>query len=146
MPLQGAYIAVERGTLVFPWGKNKTTIEVMAVMPATEEVAPVDFSGPGMDGYSNNATPRPSNTVMLRGSYVASDTTAMIGRTGMRGTGTIQLGTGETWAGTCILVSSEFIGDYGQKQNQESSPKRANVQMTVKFAQRVTRTPIPAGT
>ena len=137
MPIPTAYIRVERGTLVFPWGKNRHTIEVHALSPAEESVEVKGFSGPRMDGYDNNATGRPANKVSLIGSYTASDTTAMIARTGMRGSAAIQLGTGELWEGTCILVSSKFIGEW--------NGNTAKVEIVIQFNGKVTRTPIAAG-
>ncbi len=138
MPIPTGYIKVEYGTLDFPWGKNRHTIEVQALKPADERVNVVDFPGPGMDGYPNNGTSRPSNTVVLLGTYTASDATAMIARTGMRGTASVQLGTGERWDGSCILVSGSFIGEW--------NGNNATVEMTVRFIKKVTRVPIPAGT
>jgi hypothetical protein len=145
MPVAGSYLTCERGTLSFPWGTNKGTIEVLALAPASEEVAVVDFIGPRMGGYPNNGTLRPVNTVSILGKYVASDTTSMIARTGMRGAADIQLGSGEHWVGNCTLVSSKYIGQYAANPNEKDLTKRPDVEMVVRFYGSVSRTPVAAG-
>jgi len=132
-----AYIPIERGTLDFPWGKNRRVIEVLG-MAAENMVEALPFQGPGMGGQENYATHPARDVVKLIGVYTASNETSMIALAGLRGNATIQMGSGETWAGEVLLISSKLVSSY--------LSKTAALEMVVRFNKDTTVTRIGAGT
>lgn len=137
MPIPGAFIPITRGTLTFPWGKNRMVVQVQAYQPV-DEVSVRTFQGPGRQGYKMTGTNRPDKRVTIRGKYTASDVASQFAMAGLRGAGEIQFGTGEKWAGNFITqkVSGDLI----------EGNKSGDIEMALEFYGAVTVTPNAAGT
>lgn len=136
MPISGAFIPVERGTLSFPWGINRMVVQVDSLIPG-DTVTKLTFMGPSKNGYHMNITTRPMKTVMVRGKYTASDVASQFGMAGLRGAADIQFGNGEHWIGNVITIKASSGFNYNDLSG--------SIEMTLEFYGAVTVTSNAAG-
>jgi len=144
MAIPTGYISAERGTLEFPWGKNRYTIEVLGLKPS-DTVENLTFSCPNKNGYEFNIAKRPIKVVDIFGVYTGSDVAAQLAIAGLIGSATIQIGTGELWTGNVRVISSAANVERPIDQNTTNMPKRIEVNLRCRFYGAVEITPIPAG-
>ncbi len=136
MPIAGAYIPVERGTLTFPWGTNRMVVQVESSAP-NDEVTKLTFMGPGKQGYHMNVTTRPIKSVVIRGKYTASDVVSQFSMAGLRGSADIQFGIGERWSGSVMTIKSSGGFNYNDLSG--------SIEMTLEYYGAVPVTPNAAG-
>lgn len=117
MAQKGQPIPVERGTLTFPWGKNRYVIEVTGMAAITQSEI-VEIIGPNMNGYPSCCCNVILYSAVLSGNYMNSDEQSMCALSGMFGEAELQLGSGEIWSGTIVVSNSKFEGQYNQKKGK----------------------------
>jgi hypothetical protein len=144
MAIPTGYISAERGTLIFPWGANRYTIEVLGLKP-NDTVENLTFSCPNRQGYEFNVSKRPIKVVDIFGVYTGSDVQAQLAIAGLLGSANIQIGTGETWTGSVRVMSSAANVERPIDQSTTNMPKRIEVNLRCRFYGQVLITPIPAG-
>lgn len=137
MGFQGRLIPFERGTLSFPWGDNRHIVDILQIS-AIDDPERIKTMGPGMVGYGNNATGRAVKRLEILGNYTVSAAAGMIAFSELRGSATIQLGSGETWTGNIIVLSSALTGQVVNKL--------AVVKLSIEFYGATTITRVGAGT
>lgn len=131
MGIESGYIPVLNGTLTFPWGDNGQIIEVLSGIAQYDPVEVGDTSGP-IDPLSNWPTAWPGSAggrnicagdfyyrAKLVGSYVAKGSNLTTISQVDKGTVTLQLGSGETWAGPAIIYGI-WTGKWNANKAQAS--------------------------